>query len=68
MEKTIEVIATIWVNTNSDRPPTILKSRPLVRCKDCVYSRPWREGYVNCANWLGGVREDGYCHFAEEKK
>lgn len=67
MEKEIEVIAKLWVNTEMGRPPTVLEAKPLVRCKDCAYARPWCEGYVNCANWLQGVREDGYCHMGEEK-
>lgn len=68
MEKTIEVIATIWVNTESDRPPTILKSRPLVRCKDCVY----RSKDV-CMMWSCDedremqTVDEGYCHLGEEK-
>ena len=69
MEKEIEVIARLWVNTEMGRPPTVLEAKPLVRCKDCMY----RSKDV-CMMWSFGednemrTVDDGYCHLAEEKK
>lgn len=68
MEKTVEVIATLWFDTESGRPPTVLESKPLTRCGECVY-----HNNDICMMWSGGERElrtgdAGFCHFAEAVK
>ena len=42
----------------------------VVRCKDCVYYRPYSDGRYDCDNMLGmaDAYEDGYCSRAERRE
>lgn len=43
---------------------------PVIRCKDCVYYRPYSDGRYDCDNMLGmaDAYEDGFCSRAERRE
>jgi hypothetical protein len=44
-----------------DDAPTV-DAEPVVRCKDCQYSRPKKSGIkLHCAWWYRSVEDDDYC-------
>ena len=42
----------------------------LIRCRDCVYYRPYSDGKMDCDNLFGmaDVDPDGYCSRAERRE
>lgn len=48
----------------------IIEKKELMRCKDCVWFRPWGNTGGICDGFGDGcyVPEDGYCHNAERKE
>lgn len=43
---------------------------PVIRCKDCMYYRPYSDGKMDCDNLFGmaDVDPDGYCSRAERRE
>ena len=48
----------------------IVPKGDLIRCKDCVYYRPYSDGKYDCDNMLGmaDAYEDGFCSRAERRE
>ena len=46
------------------------RDHEIVRCKDCMYYRPYSDGKMDCDNLFGmaDVDPDGYCSRAERKE
>lgn len=51
-----------------DEQPTV-DAVPVVRCKDCQYSRPKKSGIkLHCAWWYRSVYDDDFCSSGKRRK
>lgn len=49
----------------------IVDAVPVIRCKDCRFSKPWYKDKRICSLWSErgiDVFEDGFCNYAERKE
>ena len=66
-------IGKIYAMYGLDNPYAKPKKRDtvcVIRCRDCMYYRPYSDGRYDCDNMLGmaDVYEDGFCSRAERKE